>query len=56
MEEGVEGDNMMAYDLYGRVLATETDEDSKLRFDATVAGTYMIQIGNTPARRVVEVW
>jgi hypothetical protein len=53
--EGAESNTVMIYDLYGRVLATKRDEGSLLRFDIPVTGTYLIRVGDTPARRVVVV-
>ena len=53
--EGTEGNNVMVYDLYGRVLATKRNEGSLLRFDVPATGTYLIRIGDAPARRIVVV-
>lgn len=53
--EGAEGNTVMVYDLYGRVLAIKRDEGTLLRFDAPATGTYLIRIGDSPARRVVVV-
>ena len=53
--EGAEGNNVMVYDLYGRVLAKKRDEGSLLRFEVPATGTYLIRVGDTPARRVVVV-
>ena len=53
--EGTEGNNVMVYDLYGRVLATKRNEGSLLRFDVPATGTYLIRIGDAPARRVVVI-
>ncbi|MCR5589357.1 MAG: leucine-rich repeat protein [Bacteroidales bacterium] len=53
--EGAEGNMVTLYDVNGRVLATKQDNDMPLRFDAPVSGTYMIKIGNYPARKVVVV-
>ena len=53
--EGAEGNNVMVYDLYGRVLAIKRDEGSLLRFDVPATGTYLVRIGDAPARRVVVV-
>ena len=46
---------MTLYDALGRVLATKKDDYSLLRFDVPAAGTYLIRIGDAPARRVVVV-
>ena len=53
--EGANGNMVTLYDVTGRVLATKQDNDMPLRFDAPVSGTYMIKIGNYPARKVVVV-
>ena len=53
--EGAEGNTVMVYDLYGRVLAIKRDEGTLLRFDVPATGTYLIRIGDSPARRVVVV-
>ena len=45
---GVDGIN-------GRVLATKQDYDMPLSFAVPATGTYMIKIGQYPARRVVVV-
>ncbi len=49
----VEGNNVIVYDLYGRVFAMKRNEGSLLRVEIPATGTYLIRIGNTPARRVV---
>ena len=53
--ESAEGYMVMLYDVNGRVLATKQDEYTPMRFDAPVSGTYMIKIGNYPARKVVVI-
>ena len=53
--EGAEDNTVTMYDVNGRVLATKQDNDMLLRFDAPVSGTYLIKIGNYPARRVVVI-
>lgn len=53
--EGANGNNVMLFDVNGRVLATKQDDFSLLRFDAPASGTYMIKIGNHPARKVVVI-
>ena len=54
--EGAESNMATLYGAVGRVLATKRDNYSLLRFDVPAVGTYLIRIGNTPARRVVVVW
>ena len=53
--EGANGNTVVFYDVNGRMLATKRDEYAPLRFDAPVSGTYMIKIGNHPARKMVVV-
>ena len=53
--EGAEGNTVTLYDVNGRVLATKQDNDMPLNFDVPATGTYMIKIGNAPARRVVVI-
>lgn len=53
--EGANSNTVVFYDVNGRMLATKRDEYAPLRFDAPVSGTYMIKIGNHPARKVVVV-
>ena len=53
--EGAEGNTVTLYDINGRVLATKQDNDMPLSFDVPATGTYMIKIGNYPARKVVVI-
>ena len=53
--EGANGNMVTLYDVTGRVLASKQDDYMPLRFDAPVSGTYMIKIGNYPARKVVVI-
>ena len=53
--EGAEGNTVWLYDAVGRLLATRQDDYSPLRFDVPVTGTYLIKVGNHPARRVVVI-
>ena len=53
--EGADGNQVTLYDVTGRVLATKQDHYAPLRFDAPVSGTYLLKIGNYPARRVVVI-
>ncbi len=53
--EGANGNIVTFYDVNGRVLATKRDEFAPLRFNAPASGTYLIKIGNYPARRVVVI-
>ena len=53
--EGADGNQVTLYDVTGRVLATKQDNYMSLRFDAPASGTYLLKIGNYPARRVVVI-
>ena len=53
--EGSEGYQVTLYDVNGRTLATKQDDNAPLLFDVPVSGTYMIRIGNYPARKVVVI-
>ncbi|MCR4660124.1 MAG: leucine-rich repeat domain-containing protein [Bacteroidales bacterium] len=53
--EGASGNMVTLYDINGRVLATKCDDYSLLRFDVSASGTYMVKIGNHPARKVAVV-
>ena len=53
--EGADGKRVTLYDVTGRVLATKQDRYVPLRFDAPASGTYLLKIGNYPARRVVVI-
>lgn len=49
---GAEGLAVTVYDVSGRVIATRRDG---IRFEVPAAGTYLVQVGERPARRVVVV-
>lgn len=53
--EDASGNTVTLYDLNGHILATKQDKYAPMRFDAPVSGTYMIKIGNYPARKVVVI-
>ena len=53
--EGAESNTVTLYDVNGRVLTTKQDNDMPIRFDVPTTGTYMIKIGNYPARKVVVI-
>ena len=52
---GAEGNTVWLYDVTGRILATQEDDYSQLRFDAPASGPYLVKIGNHPARKVVVI-
>lgn len=53
--EGAENNMVWLYDVNGRVMATRQDDYSAIHFDVPASGTYLIKIGNHPARRVVVI-
>ena len=53
--EGAGSNTVRLYDINGRILATKQDDYAPLRFDVHASGTYMIKIGNHPARKVVVI-
>lgn len=54
--DGTEGNPVWLYDINGRLLATKRDNyNPSLRFDVQNSGTYLVKIGNLPARRVVVI-
>ena len=57
--EGTAGMPVMLYDATGRLLATRRGEDAHggtpLRFAVPASGTYLIKVGNHPARKVVVI-
>ena len=53
--EGVEQNIVTLYDLNGRMLATKQNYGTTVNFNIPTSGTYMIKIGNYPARKVVVI-
>lgn len=53
--DGAESNTVCLYDINGRILATKQDECSPLRFDVPITGTYLVKVGNHPARKVVVI-
>lgn len=53
--EDANSNTVTLYDATGRILATKQDYGTPLRFDILASGTYMIKIGNYPARKVVVI-
>ena len=53
--EGAEGNMVTLYDVNGRMLTTKQDHDMPLCFDVPMSGTYLVKIGNHPARKVIVV-
>ena len=53
--EGAENNTVWLYDINGRVLATKQDEYVPLHFDVPASGTYLVKIGEHPARKIVVI-
>ena len=53
--EGAEGNNVILFDMQGRLLATKRDEYSILEFEVPISGTYFVRIGNYKAKKVVVI-
>ncbi len=53
--EGAEGNLVTLYDVNGRMLTAKQDYDMPLRFDVPASGTYLVKIGNHPAKKVIVV-
>ncbi len=53
--EGAEGHSVSVYDINGRLLATAHGEHAPLQFNVPASGTYLVKVGDHPARRVVVV-
>ena len=59
--EAAEDQQVVLYDMTGRVLGKVNESagvpgfDSACRFDVPASGTYLVKVGNYPARRVVVV-
>ncbi len=53
--EGAEGNNVMLFDMNGRLLATKRDEYSRLEFEVPISGAYFVKIGNYKAKKVVVI-
>ena len=54
--EGAEGNDVWLYDVNGRVIqAIKQSDNQAIRFSVPASGTYLIKIGNYPARKVVVI-
>ena len=53
--EGAEQNTVTLFDINGRTLATKQDYGTPLRFDVPATGTYLVKIGDHPARKVVVI-
>lgn len=50
-----DGHTVTLYDAAGRQLAVRRNEGSPVHFDVPASGTYLVQVGSAPARRIVVV-
>ncbi|MBQ9418244.1 MAG: T9SS type A sorting domain-containing protein [Bacteroidales bacterium] len=50
-----EGADVVVYDAVGRPLATRREGTDQCVFDVSASGTYLVRVGNNPARRIVVV-
>jgi 2,3-bisphosphoglycerate-independent phosphoglycerate mutase len=53
--EGANGNNVMLFDMSGRLLATKRDDYSRLEFEVPISGAYFVKIGNFRAKKVVVI-
>jgi hypothetical protein len=53
--EGAGNSTVVLYDVTGRRLAVKHSDNAPLRFDIAVSGTYLVKVGNAPAKRIVMV-
>ena len=53
--EGVELTTVALYDAVGRVMAVKRNEGDTIRFNVPASGTYLVKVGDAPARRIVVV-
>lgn len=50
--EGAEGQRIRIYDLWGRLLATIENASNVERYQVPATGGYVVQVGNTPAKKI----
>ena len=53
--EGAEGNQVWLYDAVGRMIATRKEDSAPIHFNVPASGTYLVRVGNHPARRVVVI-
>ena len=53
--EGAEGMIVRLYDVNGRLLATKASDGPITNFFVQTSGTYLVRVGDLPARRVVVI-
>lgn len=51
--EGVEQQQVVLYDINGRILAAKQDDFGTIRFDIPASGAYLIKVGDYPARKIM---
>ena len=53
--EGAQGMVLRLYDVNGRLLATKIENAATIHFYVQSSGTYLVRVGDLPARRVVVI-
>lgn len=53
--ESAEVCTVTLYDAVGHVMAVKRNEGDAIRFDVPASGTYLVKVGDAPARRIVVV-
>ena len=53
--EGAEDNIVTLYDATGRTLAIKQSSNQAITFDIPASGTYLVKVGDAPARRIVVV-
>jgi len=53
--EGAQGMALRLYDVNGRLLATKIEDAPTIHFYVQASGTYLVRVGDLPARRVVVI-
>ena len=51
--EGADGNTVALYNINGRMIAIKQDNGTAIRFNVSASGTYLIKIGNYPARKLM---
>ena len=53
--DGATDNEVYLYDINGKLMATKRDSFQLVKFGVPTSGTYLVKIGNHPARRVVVI-
>lgn len=53
--ENTDGNTVILYDAAGRILAIKQSSIQAITFDIPATGTYLVKVGDAPARRIVVV-